>query len=173
MKKPQSKKARLASQARLYVSLPLSLSFRASAHTGVGIRSPRPQARNSPLPPSAREVSRPLTVTQGLSHGRGIPRVLVLLRSTAQNPAPTHVYRRSFRRGRCPHRPAAPAGAETPASLSQGPMRPRPVIPSQCSHWRGNPFPAPAGAESPCLPHPAVIIPYILPNFFAKNLEIH
>ena len=22
------------------------------------------------------------------------------------------------------------------------------VIPSQCSHWRGNPFPAPAGAES-------------------------
>ena len=47
------------------------------------------------------------------------------------------------------------------------------VIPSQCSHWRGNPFPAPAGAESPCLPHPAVIIPYIPPNFFAKNLEIH
>ena len=23
------------------------------------------------------------------------------------------------------------------------------VIPSQCSHWRGNPFPAPAGAASP------------------------
>ena len=23
------------------------------------------------------------------------------------------------------------------------------VIPSQCSHWRGNPFPAPTGAASP------------------------
>ena len=33
-----------------------AVSFRASAHTGVGIRTPRPQARNS-LPPSAREVS--------------------------------------------------------------------------------------------------------------------
>ena len=32
--------------------------------TGVGIRSPRPQARK-PLPPAQREVSRPLAVTEG------------------------------------------------------------------------------------------------------------
>ena len=35
------------------------------------------------------------------------------------------------------HPPTAPA------------LCPYPVIPSQCSHWRGNPFPAPAGAEHP------------------------
>ena len=33
--------------------------------TGVGIRPPRPQARK-PLPPSVREVSRPLAVTEGI-----------------------------------------------------------------------------------------------------------
>ena len=46
----------------------------------------------------------------------------------------------SFRgRGRAPplHTPTAPA------------LCPYPVIPSQCSHWRGNPHPAPAGAELP------------------------
>ena len=51
--------------------------------------------------------------------------------------AAPHVFLR--RAGRlCPpkHTPTAPA------------LCPYPVIPSQCSHWRGNPHPAPAGAES-------------------------
>ena len=37
--------------------------------------------------------------------------------------------------------PLQPSTVPTPCS--------RPVIPSQCSHWRGNPFPAPTGAEHP------------------------
>ena len=52
--------------------------------------------------------------------------------------AAPHVFLR--RAGRlCPpkHTSTAPA------------LCPYPVIPSQCSHWRGNPFPAPAGAEHP------------------------
>ena len=39
----------IAPYARLpHLHLALALSFRASAHTGVGIRTPRPQARNPP-----------------------------------------------------------------------------------------------------------------------------
>ena len=46
-------------------------------------------------------------------------------------------------RGRC-HGFAVPEGLFAQASCG--------VIPSQCSHWRGNQFPAPAGAESPSPP---------------------
>ena len=39
----------------------LMLSFRASDHTGVGIRSPRPQARNPPKPTSIGKSNPPET----------------------------------------------------------------------------------------------------------------
>ena len=49
-----------------------------------------------------------------------------------------YLFRFAPLRGHCPLRPStAPAPC------------PCPVIPSQCSHWRGNPYPAPAGAEHP------------------------
>ena len=49
------------------------------------------------------------------------------------------------------HRPAVSPPHPLRCSVGAGdPVRPLyPVIPSQCSHWRGNPYPAPAGAESP------------------------
>ena len=74
---------------------------------------------------------------------------------------PLHTgFRRSFRRGRCPRSEASTLGVHRPAVSpphplrcsvgADDPVRPLyPVIPSQCSHWRGNPYPAPAGAESP------------------------
>ena len=49
------------------------------------------------------------------------------------------------------HRPAVSPPHPLRCSVgADDPVRPLyPVIPSQCSHWRGNPYPAPAGAEHP------------------------
>ena len=52
------------------------------------------------------------------------------------------------------HRPAVSPPHPLRCSVgADDPVRPKTprsgVIPSQCSHWRGNPYPAPAGAEHP------------------------
>ena len=60
------------------------------------------------------------------------------VKSTLISPRPQARPRLSLR-GRC-QRFALTEGLFAQASCG--------VIPSQCSHWRGNPFPAPAGAES-------------------------
>ena len=50
-----------------------------------------------------------------------LPRAYVLNVSGGCGHPPLHTgFRRPFRRGRCPHRPAAPAGAEPPTSLREG-----------------------------------------------------
>ncbi len=48
--------------------------------------------------------------------------------------------------------PMAAGAPPHPPSLRASPQTPPPVIPSQCAHWRGNPFPL-ATAEDYGLPH--------------------
>ena len=80
------------------------------------------------LPPSVREVARS-------AGGRDMPRQRRGIRGDAPQ---GYLFRFAPLRG---HRPLRPSTAPAPC--------PYPVIPSQCSHWRGNPYPAPAGAEHP------------------------